>query len=106
MPGAASRSFQHRSLAGPAALLVHSQFANDGLARDGALTQQDLGSGSGRKINVDPASETDQADALACLHLVAFLDQGHDPASDAAGDLGEADPDAVAALHEEMLPLI
>ena len=62
--------------------------------------------GPGGQIDVDAAAEADQADALARLDAVAFLDERQDPPRDQAGDLGEADRHPVVALDQEMLPLI
>src|SRR5690606_22731846 len=52
---------------------------DDGLAGDGALAEQDLARGPGRQVDVDPAAEADQADALAGDHPVPRADPGHDP---------------------------
>ena len=62
--------------------------------------------GPGGQIDVDPAAEADQADALAGVDHVAFADEGEDPPRDQPGDLGEADPQAVRAFDQEMLALI
>ena len=80
--------------------------ADDRLAGDGALAEQDLRRGAGGQIDVDPAAEADQADALAGDDPVARLDPGHDPPRDQPGDLGEADPRAVLALDQDVLALI
>ena len=80
--------------------------ANHRFAGDRALAEQDARSGTRGQIDVDPAAEADQADALAGLDLVAFANERQDAARDEPGDLGEADPDPVRALDEEMLALI
>ena len=61
---------------------------------------------AGGQIDVDPAAEADQADALAGDDAVADLDPGHDPARDQPGDLGEGDLGAVLALDQDVLALI
>src|ERR1043165_7600546 len=45
--------------------------ADDRLAGDGALAEQHLRRGAGGQIDVDPAAEADQADALAGADPVA-----------------------------------
>jgi hypothetical protein len=70
---------------------IDANRAKDGFARNRALAKQDLGPGSRGKIDVDPASEPDEPDPLASLNPIAFLDEGHDPPCDKAGNLGEAD---------------
>ena len=62
--------------------------------------------GAGGQIDVDPAAEADQADALAGGDPVARLDPGHDPPRDQPGDLGEGDFGAVVALDQDVLALI
>src|SRR3546814_9586568 len=80
--------------------------AQDRLARDGALAQHDAGRGSGGQIDVDPATEADQADALPGGDHVARLHEGHDPPRHKARDLGEADAHAIMPFDQDMLPLI
>ena len=49
---------------------------DDRLAGDGALAEQDLRRGAGGQIDVDPAAEADQADALAGATRSPALIQG------------------------------
>src|SRR3546814_17948762 len=65
--------------------------AQDRLARDGALAQHDAGRGSGGQIDVDPATEADQADGLPGGDHVARLHEGHDPPRHKARDRRESD---------------
>ena len=68
----------------PVSAAIAADFADDRLAGDRALAEQDPRRGSCGQIDVDPAAEADQADALAGLDHVAFLDEGHDPPRDQA----------------------
>src|ERR1700741_275782 len=78
MPGR-SRSRGGRLIA-PASLrdpfdqLGDADPADDRLAGDGALAEQDLAGGAGGQIDVDAAAKADQADALPGEHPVAGLD--------------------------------
>src|SRR5688500_9761902 len=94
------------SLAGAGQPGIGADLGDHGFAADRPLAEQDAGPGAVGQIDVDPASEADQADPLAGLDAVAFADERQDPAGDQAGDLGEADLHAVGTLDDEMLALI
>src|SRR5665213_4385337 len=83
-----------------------ADFRDHRLPGDGALAEQNARRGAGGKIDVDPAAEADQADALAGGDKVARFHPGDDPARDHAGNLGEPDPRPACALDQEMLALI
>ena len=85
---------------------IDPKLADDCFASNGSLAKQHLGARTGRKIYIYPASEPDQANPLPRLDPVPLLDEGHDPACHQAGDLREADRDAVVPLDDEMLPLV
>src|ERR1700752_3173142 len=68
-----------RSLGEPLDQLGDAELGDHGLAGDRALAEQHLAGGARRKVDVDPAAEADQADALAGDHPIARLDPGHDP---------------------------
>ena len=103
MPRALGRD---RSLADPAQARIDAEHAEHRLAGDRPLAEQHLAPGSRRQIDVDPAAEADQADALAGARPVALAHEGQDAPRDQPGDLGEADRDPVLALDQEMLALI
>src|SRR5690606_35652800 len=108
-----SRSRRARgAVTAPASLrdpLDQRRFADlreDRLAGDRALAEQHLRRSAGGQIDVDPAAEADQADALAGGDAVPRLDPGHDPPRDQPGDLGEGDLRAIVRLDQDVLALI
>ncbi len=83
-----------------------AQPAQDRLAGNGALPDRNHRGRVNGKIDIDPAAEADQADALSRPDNIAGLDERHDPARDQSRDLGKADPDAIVSFDENMLALI
>src|SRR5205807_2257607 len=80
--------------------------AEDRLAGDRPLAEQHARRDALGQIDVDPAAEADEPDALPRLDLIAFADERHDPPRDQPGDLGETDPQPFRSLDQQMLPLI
>ncbi len=79
---------------------------DDRLTSDAALAGQHFAAVAGGQIDVDAAAEADQPDALPGDDALAGIDETDDPPRDQPGDLGEADAGAVAALDDEILPLV
>src|SRR5579872_6592220 len=65
---------------------------NHRLARDGARIDADHDARARRQIDVDARAEADEADALACGKKGARMSEAHDPPSDQACDLDDAEP--------------
>src|SRR4029078_8507592 len=106
IPRGPPSSVMRRSLADARQRSIDADLCDHGLAGDRALAEQDLGRGPGGQIDVDPAAEADQADALTRFDDIAFLDERQDSPRNQPGDLGEADASAVRSLDQEMLALI
>ena len=85
-------------------LLAH--LGDDGFARDHLLAQHHARLRIAREVDVDPAAEADQPDALARCDGIARLHERHDPACHEAGDLGEAHAPAVGAFDEDVLAFV
>src|SRR5438270_13932547 len=97
---------RRRSLAEARHRRVDANLRDYRLAGDRALAQQHLRRRAGGQIDVHPAAESDQADALAGVHHVAFADERENAPRDETGYLRKADAKAVAPLDEHMLALI
>ena len=59
-----------------------------------------------RKIDIDPAAETNQPEALTGLHGLILLKITDDAAGDQTGDLHEGDLAAVLHLYRDKLPFV
>ena len=76
-------------------ILIHAQFGKDRFASNAALSFDNARCGAVRQEHIDAAAKTDQTDAVARHHIVAFFFETDDAACYKPSDLRKADTDAV-----------
>ena len=89
----------------PTVGLRRAELGQHGLAGHRCLADRDARHGAIGQEDVDARAEPDEADALACLHLLVAGAPAHDAPGDEAGDLDDSDG-AVRTVDDEAVAFV